>query len=93
MNHDDRLNEIFRQARQAPLPEPGDFGFETRLLAGIRAERRPPMLGFFAWRLAPVFAAIALMAGVWDYNTPSPDQLADLGIDDSVLVDYLTSDS
>lgn len=43
-----------------------EFGFETRLLARIREERRSSWLAW-AWRLCPYAAALAIATGVWSY--------------------------
>ena len=77
--NDDQLNRLFAAARHAP-PDTAraELAFETRLLARLRAQRRPAVLWLtWAWRLAPVFAAIVLGLGVWNYLTPTAD-LADL---------------
>jgi hypothetical protein len=67
----DRLDTLFQAARQSP-PDTSrqEFGFETRLLARLRSERATPWT-MFAWRLAPVFAAIVLALGVWHFTTPA----------------------
>jgi hypothetical protein len=68
--NDEQLNKLFATARQAP-PDTGraEFGFETRLLARLRAERRPSAPWFaWAWRLTPAFAAIVIALGVWTFT-------------------------
>lgn len=72
MKPDDRLNNLFRAARQAPVPEARDLGFETRLLARMREERRG-RLGTLAWRFIPYFAAVTVLAAAWYVFTPQPD--------------------
>jgi hypothetical protein len=65
----DRLDEVFRAARQAP-PDTGqrEFGFETRLLARLRAERTTALpWAAMVWRLVPAFAAVVVALGVWAY--------------------------
>ncbi len=65
----DNLDKLFQAARQAPVDTSRqEFGFETRLLARLRAET--PWYAF-AWRLVPVFAALVLALGVWQYLTPT----------------------
>ena len=74
MNPDDRhqlsdaeLDTLFRSTRN---DEGGagwkEFGFETRVLARLREERRSSWLAW-AWRLCPYAAALALATGVWTY--------------------------
>jgi hypothetical protein len=70
---DKKLDALFRAARQKNSQDAASvfrsFGFQTRLLAGIRAERQQrSSAGFFAWRLASVFAAIAIAAGAWNFS-------------------------
>ncbi|HVM60590.1 MAG TPA: hypothetical protein VMV72_06950 [Verrucomicrobiae bacterium] len=71
--NDEQLNELFRTARAArPDTSRAEYGFETRLLAAIRENRRQPIpLAALAWRLMPVFAAIVVVAGVWSYSVQS----------------------
>ena len=97
--NDDQLNRLFAAARQTP-PDTARAGlaFETRLLARLRAERRPAMLWpTWGWRLAPVFAAIVLGLGVWSWLTPTTD-LADLQVHwtgqttETMLLAVLTGD-
>jgi len=62
----DRLLALARRAKGEPsrLQE----GFETRLLARIREERERKASWFqWAWQLAPVFLAIVMFLGVWNY--------------------------
>jgi hypothetical protein len=67
MNPDERLDHLFSAARGAAADTSRtEFGFETRLLARLRAERGGSWLAW-AWRLCPYFAALALAAGVWGY--------------------------
>jgi hypothetical protein len=63
----DRLDEVFRAARQAPTDTARlEFGFETRLLARLRAERTTALpWAEMVWRLVPVFAAVVVALGVW----------------------------
>lgn len=77
--NDDQLNRLFAAARQAP-PDTAraQYGFETRLLARLRDERRQavPWL-VWAWRLTPVFAAIVLALGVWNFTVAGQDVSTD----------------
>ena len=74
----DKLDKLFQAARTVP-PDTAriEFGFETRLLARLRAEPVPWFA--FAWKLMPVFAAIVVGLGVWNHVTPPLDLPALLG--------------
>jgi hypothetical protein len=64
----DPLDALFRAVREdAPDTSRAEYGFETRVLARIRAERRTSWQGW-AWRLCPFFASIAVLAGAWFYQ-------------------------
>ncbi len=75
MNGDDKLSRLFAAARQCPPDTTRvEFGFETRLLARLRTEREQPALwALWTWRLMPVFAAVSLALGVWNYTAPAMD--------------------
>ena len=65
----DNLDKLFRIARDSKTDTSrAEFGFETRLLARLRAERSRPVV----WRLMPVFAAIVIMLGVWNRSVFTP---------------------
>ncbi|MEI6085435.1 MAG: hypothetical protein WCS70_14205 [Verrucomicrobiota bacterium] len=65
-------DKLFKAAREAkPDTSRAEYGFETRLLARLRAERSQPI----SWRLLPVFAAIVLMLGVWNRAVFTPVSL------------------
>ena len=68
--NDNELDKVFGAARKArPDTARVEYGFETRLLARIRAERERATPWFvFAWRLMPAFAAVVVAIGVWSYN-------------------------
>jgi hypothetical protein len=76
-NGDRRLDRLFAAARGAP-PETyrAEEGFEGRVAARIRGVRRGKVelpMGAWAWRLSPLFAAVALAVGVWTAATvPEP---------------------
>jgi len=72
MKPDERLNDLFRAARQALEPESSGLGFETRLLARLREEQRGG-LGMLAWKFLPYFAAVTVAAAIWYAATPQPD--------------------
>jgi hypothetical protein len=75
MNSDPQLDALFRAARDAaPDTSRSEFGFETRLLARLRDERR----GSWTWigmRLCPFFAALVVAAAVFcrGYVSIEPD--------------------
>ncbi len=66
--NDEQLNELFKAARSAKRDTARvEFGFETRLLARLRAERSQTGPWYaFAWKLMPVFAAIVVALGAWN---------------------------
>lgn len=74
--NDERLDKLFKTARGVTR-ETGrvEFGFETRLMARIRAERAQKATWFsFAWKLMPVFAAIVVALGVWNVASVNSEQ-------------------
>ena len=80
---DDDLNRLFAQARLTrPETSRAEFGFETRLRAGLKDEQRNS-IGLWGWRLAPWFAAAVVALGVFswgavsEFASPMPDSLAD----------------
>ena len=91
----DKLLAAGRPAKTATGPV--EYGFETRLLARIRAERERSPWGETAWRLIPAFAAIVVALGVWSFAGRNGDS-ADLHTaitghaDTSLLVSTLTGD-
>jgi hypothetical protein len=94
--NDDQLNELFKTARSAkPDTARVELGFETRLLARLRAERAQTGPWYaFAWKLMPVFAAIVVALGVWNFAAIRSDP-ADLNAaitadtDESPVGNYL----
>jgi hypothetical protein len=75
MNGDDRLRRLFAAARESePDTAQVEYGFETRLLARLRAERaRPALWAAWTWRLIPAFAAVVLALGLWNFAAPAVD--------------------
>ena len=78
--NDDQLNNMFAAARRAPRDtERAEFAFETRLLARLRTTRETSgEMEWLVWtrRLVPVFAAIVLALGAWNFialNSDSTD--------------------
>jgi hypothetical protein len=97
--NDDQLNELFKTARTAkPDTARAEFGFETRLLARLRAGKTAETPWFaFAWKLMPVFAAIVMALGVWNFADIRSDP-ADLNaaitanVDESPVASYLAGE-
>jgi hypothetical protein len=66
--NDEQLNELFAAARQKKTDTTrAEFGFETRLMANLTADE--PALLWSGWlrRLVPVFAAVVVALGMWNY--------------------------
>ena len=61
----DPLEALFRTVREdAPDTSRAEYGFETRVMARIRTERRTSWLGW-ASRLCPFFASLAVAVSGW----------------------------
>lgn len=97
-NPDQLLDDLLSAARAAqPETSRLEFGFETRLAARLREERRGS-LAAWAWRLCPFFAMLALAVGGWNYanlRTDADTQIvveATSGNDDQILLAYMTGD-
>lgn len=93
-----KLDKLFVASRPAKTATgPVEYGFETRLLARIRAERERSPWAEAAWRLIPAFAAIVVALGVWNFVGRDGDS-ADLHsaitghADTALLVSTLTGD-
>jgi hypothetical protein len=97
--NDDQLKKLFQAAREVkPDTSRAEYGFETRLLARLRAEHGPSTPWHaVVWKLMPVFATIVVALGVWTAigpGTTSDLQSALTGDhDDKTLVSYLTGES
>jgi hypothetical protein len=93
----DNLDNLFKAARAArPDTARVEYGFETRLLARLRAERTQavPWLAF-TWKLMPVFAAIVVALGVWNFTgdgTGATDLRSAIAGDESSLALHLTGE-
>ncbi len=64
----DPLDQLFAEARSRPLDTASiEYALETRVLARIRERRagRSSWMGL-SWKLIPFFAAIVVLAGVWE---------------------------
>lgn len=98
--NDSGLDRLFGEARKAALYKPdAEHGFETRVMAKIRAKREGRMhLLVWAWRLIPVFASIVMFLGIWTYMSTSENQWIDLsavagiGSEETMLTAYLTGE-
>jgi hypothetical protein len=66
---EDDLDALFARARLAKRDtSAAEYGFETRLMAGLRERRQAgsmPIFGALSWRLMPVFAVIVIVLAVW----------------------------
>jgi len=90
----DRLLQAVRTSEPAEVP--GQFAFETRVLARLREERGSSLF-MWAWRLAPFFGALAVAAGLWSRSaTAAADSVGSLlaeasqGREEATLVSFFT---
>jgi hypothetical protein len=67
--NDEKLDKLFTTARGIkPDTARAEYGFETRLMANLRAERQTAAPWYaFAWKLVPTFAAVVVALGVWTF--------------------------
>ncbi len=98
--NDEQLNKLFQAARAGrPDTARAEYGFETRLLARLRANREQPAPWYaFTWKLMPAFAAVVVALGVWtvtEWGAGSNDLQTAIAGDheENTLVTYLTGDS
>lgn len=96
---DDRLDRLFEAARKAGTYGPNiEFGFETRVLARIRAERESTLpFHLWAWRLIPVFISIIIVLGIWTYayepnGTIDLSAMTRIGNEETTLTAFLTGE-
>jgi hypothetical protein len=68
--NDERLDKLFAATRGVkPDTSRAEYGFETRLLAKLRAERDQALPWYaFAWKLIPAFATVVVALGVWTFT-------------------------
>ena len=97
--NDTKLDALFAAARKAePRGLDMEHGFETRLMARIRAEREGKAPFFvWTWRLMPVFLALIVLMGVWAFisESHSPIDLSAItriGNEESTLIAYLAGE-
>jgi hypothetical protein len=96
--NDERLDKLFAAARGAkPDTARTEYGFETRLLSRLRAQREQSLPWYaFAWKLVPAFAAIVVALGVWTYAGSNITDLQSAIAGDheeNALAAYLTGES
>jgi hypothetical protein len=67
--NDEKLDKLFATARGIkPDTERAEYGFETRLTARLRADRKQTVPWYaFAWKLIPAFTAVVVALGVWTF--------------------------
>jgi hypothetical protein len=81
-SHPDPLDELFDRAKRRRCDtDRAEYGFETRLLARLRARREEtPVWSAVSWRMAPLFAAAVLALSLWavqaDLTTRNAEQEA-----------------
>jgi hypothetical protein len=96
---DENLDRLFAAARRAePYRSEIEYGFETRLMAKIRArnEGRAPYL-LWSWRLIPVFISLIILIGIWTYTAESPsvidiNAITRIGNEEAMLTAFLTGE-
>jgi hypothetical protein len=96
---DDRLERLFADARKSqPYNANLEYGFETRIMAKIRAQRggQKPFYSW-AWRLMPAFVSAVLILGIWVFLAEYR-QLVDMNLimginnEETMLVASLTGE-
>jgi hypothetical protein len=97
--NDEKLDRLFAAARKAVhYNTNAEYGFETRVMARIRAEEKRQIPFFqWAWRFIPVFASIVIVLGIWVYSTmytPMADlnTLTSVSNEDTTVVAYLAGE-
>ena len=96
---DAKLDMLFAAARKVELyPQAREYGFETRVMARIRAERESQKsFLMWEWRLIPIFVSLIIFLGIWVYafeTRPTIDlsALTHIGNENAVLTAYLTGE-
>ena len=97
--NDEKLDRLFAVARGTePFPADREYGFETRVMARIRATRQGeiPLLDC-AWRLIPAFVTLLVLIVVWMYASESKyaidmSAINGIGNEDTTLVAFLTGE-
>jgi hypothetical protein len=98
----DKLDGLFAAARKAEPYEKEiesiEYGFETRLMAKIRAERERQIPFFlWAWRLIPAFVSIVIFLGIWAYESryghmTDLSAITGIGNEETTMVAFLTGE-
>ena len=90
------LDRLFTAVRDnMPDTARAEFGFETRLIARLREERRDSVFAW-AWRLCPFFAAVTLAVGWISFGNTWAQADAQIVFeatqsqDDQLLLAYMT---
>ena len=96
---DDNLERLFAAARRtSPYKLEMEYGFETRVMAKIRAKYEGRMAySLWAWRLIPVFISLVILVGIWTYTAESPpmidlNAIARIGNEEAMLTVFLTGE-
>jgi hypothetical protein len=96
---DEKIDRLFAAARKAePCKTDIEYGFETRLMAKIQAERERQMyFPLWAWRLIPVFVSIVIFLGISIYSsryihTADLSAITGIGNEEAILVASLTGE-
>jgi len=96
---DNKIDRLFAAARKAELYEADrEYGFETRVMAKIRAKREGRMPVFlWAWRLIPGFVSIVIFLGIWILASESShvidlSAVTGIGNEEAMLAAFLTGE-
>ncbi len=97
--NDTKLDALFAAARKSKHYEPTmEYGFETRLMARIRAGREVPgPYVLWAWRLMPLFVSLVVILGIWAYESGQAHDtdlgsIVTIGNEETMLVASLTGE-
>jgi hypothetical protein len=91
----DPLDALFAAARaQRPDTSRAEYGFESRLMARLRARRQPDPISLFSvvsWRLMPFFAMGVVALALWqaDVSSESNDDAVAAGLNNPVAGEIL----
>jgi hypothetical protein len=97
--NDEKLDRLFAAAHKAePYKKEIEYGFETRLMAKIRAqgERQTPFL-LWSRRLIPIFASIVIFLGILIYSSryshmTDLSAITGIGNEETTIVAFLTGE-
>lgn len=96
---DNKLERLFAAAREPEsYPSDREVGFETRVMATIRAERERGRPFFvWAWRFIPVFISLVIILGIWSYAFETHDMtdlsaVTKIGNEETMLTAFLTGE-